>query len=329
MKHIYSTAIALFFFLFSFAAPTNTVIVNNGKWNQASTWSLGRLPIDGDTVVVPSNITLIIDNNVNNNDNLYLRILGSLNFQVGKLDLGPNSVIFIPLGGSISSSNNNSSDYIKIGGVRKFNGAEGLISGPVLANSVTGVSPLGFTSIGNISLPVRFLGFNIARQNNDVLVQWSTAQEINSARFEIERSEDGTAWNTIATITAAGNSTSVQSYSFTDRNVTIKTAYYRIKQIDIDGRSTYTAVKSIKNTVNAIEAKVAAVAKNQIVLQFNQQIKSTVAVRIISLNGQIIAQQNLNQPVGQVIVNTNNLKGNYIVSITNNQDVNTHTQILF
>lgn len=330
MKHVYLTVVSILFFILSFAAPTNTVVINNGSWNQQSTWSLGRQPVDGDTVTVPVNTTLVINNHVNApSSNFYFKVYGTLKFQVGKLDIGENSVIILMNGGKIVSVNGNNSEYIKIGGQKKYSGQDGTINGPAVANSHTGVSPAGFSELGSISLPVTFLGFNVARSGNDVLVQWSTAQEINSSKFEVERSEDGANWNSVSTVTAAGNSSSIQTYSFTDRSVLSKTTYYRIKQVDIDGRFIYTAIRSIKNTTSNNEVKVAAVAQNKIVLQFNQQIKSAVSVRIISLSGQILAQQNLVQPVGQVLINTNNLKGNYIVSVTNGQDVNSNTQILF
>lgn len=330
MKQLYSAAFALFFFLTTFAAPVDSVIINNGNWSLTSSWSLKRMPVSGDTVVIPAATVLVINQNINiPNVDLFIKVAGSLDFQVGKLDLGPNSTILLLAGGSINNFNGNNSEYIKIGGIKKYSGSDGIIYGPAYASSTTGVEPGGFTSMTSAALPVTFIGFNIARQNSDILVQFSTAQETNASRFDIERSEDGASWNAIATLTAAGNAATLQTYSYTDRNVTAKTAYYRVKQVDIDGRFIYTSVKSIKNTVGGIEVKVAAIAQNKIVLQFNQQVKSEVAVRIISLNGAVIAQQNLNQPVGQVMVNTHSLRGNYIVSVTNNQDVNTHTQILF
>lgn len=325
MKQVYSTAIALFSFLFSFAAPVNTA--STGVWNSTSTWSLNRLPVDGDTIVVPNGVNLTVDNNMmNNSSNYYFKIFGNLKFNGGKLDMGVNSKIMLFTNATVSGSS--PSDELLINGVDKYKGNQATIVGPAYASSATAAAPSGFTATTQSSLlPVVFIGFNVARQNNDVLIQWSTAQEINAARFEVEKSNDGSTFTTTATITAIGNSNSVQSYSYTDRNV-LK-AYYRIKQVDQDGRATYTAVRLIKNESTSVDARVSAVTQNKVVLQFNQQVNSEVAVRIISLNGAVVAQQQINKPIGQVIINTPSLKGNYIVSITNNQDVNTNTQILF
>ena len=106
-----------------------------------------------------------------------------------------------------------------------------MIVGPVYASVATAGT---FISIPMTILPVKFVGFSVARQNNDVLVQWSTAEEVAAANYEVERSFDGTTWSKVGTLAAKGNATSLTNYSFTDRNLSSQTAYYRVKQLDID-----------------------------------------------------------------------------------------------
>jgi hypothetical protein len=323
MKQVLSTTIALFSFIFSFAAPVNTA--STGNWNNTSTWNLGRLPIDGDTLVIPTGVIVTVDANImNTSNNFYIKVVGELHFNGGKLDMGVNSKILVYTSATITGSS--ASDVLRINSVDKFKGSQSAIVGPAFATSSTSVAPNGFTASTNAALPVVFIGFNVARQDNDVLIQWSTAQEINSARYEVERSEDGAMWSSIATLAAAGNSNTIQSYSFTDRNVA--KGYYRIKQVDQDGRFTYTAVKAIKAT-NSTVVMIASLTQNSLVLQFSQQLNTTVSLRIIALSGAVVAERQIERPVGQVVVNIPALKGNYIVSISNNQDVSTHAQILF
>jgi hypothetical protein len=61
---------------------------------------------------------------------------------------------------------------------------------------------------------------------------------------------------------------------------------------------------------------------------FTKQIKGNVTIRLVSLSGQVISQQTYNEPSGHVVFNQRAVKGNYIVSISNGQDVNLAKQVV-
>jgi len=84
-------------------------------------------------------------------------------------------------------------------------------------------------------LPVELYLFDgISKGSNNVLF-WSTATESNSSHFNLQKSRDGETWNTIATVNAAGNSTTNIDYDVTDYNVESIVNYYRLQQYDFDG----------------------------------------------------------------------------------------------
>lgn len=95
------------------------------------------------------------------------------------------------------------------------------------------------SAAGN-ALPIQFSLFNIKCDGPVTIITWRTSQEQNSNRFEIQKSVDGLQWTTIGTVTAAGNSTTEKSYSFTDNNS--NQGYYRIAGYDNDGTTKYTSV---------------------------------------------------------------------------------------
>jgi hypothetical protein len=325
MRHLYITLSCILFAFFSFAAPVNTVITNNGKWSQTTTWSLGRLPVNEDTIVVPKDYTLILDNNLNiSSTNFYIKIYGVLSLNVGILNIGENSIIAIYGTGFIESEKSNNADKIQIGGVAKYVGSGGTVFGPATASKTTGPAPYGFSS-GSVILPVKFIGFNLAHKGSDVLIQWSTSEEMNAFRYELERSFDAINWNTITFISAVGNSATINNYSYTDKGAGSKTVYYRVKQVDRDGKSVYTAVRSIKTNAANADIQIAA-AQKMLVLQFPQQVNS-VSIRVVSLNGRVVKEQRMAQAVGQVVLNTG-MKGNYVVSVTNGSDVNVARQVI-
>jgi hypothetical protein len=185
----------------------------------------------------------------------------------------------------------------------------------------------GFVASSN-PLPVKFVGFTVTLKGRDALIQWSSASEMNANTYEVERSIDGINWNIIAYIAAAGNSSSTSNYSYTDKNLSSKLTYYRIREVDVDGQAALTIIKSIKMDASSIstDIKIASI-QNKVLLQFPLQIKGNLIVRFVSLSGQIVDQQKINNPVGQVVLNSK-VTGTYIISVSNGQDINAAKQVI-
>ena len=84
-------------------------------------------------------------------------------------------------------------------------------------------------------LPVELLDFAVSKKSDGNLITWETASEFQSDYFNIDKSFNGVDWNDVTTIFAAGFSTSLQQYSFFDRDIREGYIYYRLEQTDIDG----------------------------------------------------------------------------------------------
>jgi hypothetical protein len=105
-----------------------------------------------------------------------------------------------------------------------------------------------WTLVNNLSpLPIELLQFNGKYQNNSSLLYWSTASETDNDYFVVERSNDGNHFYPIGTVDGAGNSSVVLSYSLRDYESIDKVAYYRLKQVDFDGRFTYSKIIALRN----------------------------------------------------------------------------------
>ncbi|MCB2409806.1 Ig-like domain-containing protein [Hymenobacter lucidus] len=82
----------------------------------------------------------------------------------------------------------------------------------------------------------------------DAQLIWRTAQEHNNDHFDVERSTDQEAFTVVGTVAGHGTTTSATSYTYTDRGVGASfsgTVYYRLRQVDTDGTSTYSPVRSV------------------------------------------------------------------------------------
>ncbi len=103
-------------------------------------------------------------------------------------------------------------------------------------------------------IPVELLSFTASVSGNSVQLYWSTATELNNSGFEIERSYNNGKWDKVGFIKGAGTSTSVQNYSFFDRNLIPGKYFYRLKQIDFDGTFEYSQILELDvNSLNKFE----------------------------------------------------------------------------
>lgn len=103
-------------------------------------------------------------------------------------------------------------------------------------------------------IPVKLSDFTVVRNNKDAILQWKTLQEFNTRNFTIERSFDGLHFEQVGIVLAAGSSTIIQSYQFTDKDI-INTpnafVYYRLLIADNDGKKTYSNIAVLKLKMKA------------------------------------------------------------------------------
>jgi hypothetical protein len=100
----------------------------------------------------------------------------------------------------------------------------------------------------DIILPVTFKSFTAARNSQSVAVRWETASEQNNRGFYIQRNVNGE-WKDIAFVFSkadGGNSSEILSYAYNDPNNLKTVSYYRILQVDLDGRGKYSATRIVK-----------------------------------------------------------------------------------
>ncbi|GAB3574893.1 hypothetical protein GCM10027345_09440 [Hymenobacter daeguensis] len=120
------------------------------------------------------------------------------------------------------------------------------------ANVVTraGISDFSLWTLGNSTnpLPVELTAFTATADGPAaVRLAWTTASEKNSARFEVERSLSGTAFERIGTVAGQGTKASATDYALLDGKLpaSAATLYYRLKQFDLDGTATYSPVRTV------------------------------------------------------------------------------------
>ena len=108
------------------------------------------------------------------------------------------------------------------------------------------ITPAGYTtSVDCSALPVELVRFTTQLQESETLLKWETASEINNQGFDIEYSDDGNTWRKIGYQEGNGSTDIYSNYFFYDKNPKLGVNYYRLKQIDFDGKYEYSKIESV------------------------------------------------------------------------------------
>ena len=97
-----------------------------------------------------------------------------------------------------------------------------------------------------VILPVSLKSFTAVKADNQVQLTWITASEQNNLGFEVQRSSDGINFTGIGFVNGNGTTTLENTYHFTDQSPFAGKNYYRLKQVDIDNRTTYSSIRRIE-----------------------------------------------------------------------------------
>lgn len=108
-----------------------------------------------------------------------------------------------------------------------------------------GHNPDAYTVPPSNPLPVQLVKFNTVLEGKLVNISWETTTEVNSEKFEIERSTNAKSWTKIGTVLALGQNEKGDKYQFSDNLIAATTIYYRLKMIDLDGTYAFSSIKSI------------------------------------------------------------------------------------
>lgn len=170
-------------------------------------------------------------------------------------------------------------------------------------------------------VPVRFMSVGARQKGSGVNVSWSTASETNNKYFDVEKSIDGGAnWTLVATAQTRGNSNSYKNYSAYDAKPFAGVNYYRIKQVDIDGKYKYSSMVTVNVAVDGVTATVLTnPIVTEISIDFFSSTRQTVSLSLFDMAGKLVGADRLIIPKGdsrRSFAKVRNLqKGTYIIDI--------------
>jgi hypothetical protein len=164
-------------------------------------------------------------------------------------------------------------------------------------------------STTDAQLPVELTSFTASVMNDIVVLNWTTATEINSASFEVEKKQaDITTWQKIASVKAADFSNSMRHYSYSDKNITAGKYNYRLKMVDNDGSFKY---------INIVNVDIATPAKFELSQNYPNPFNPSTTIRYqLPVNSRITLKvfDMLGKEV-TTLVNEQKLAGSYEVTL--------------
>ncbi|MFT3935752.1 MAG: T9SS type A sorting domain-containing protein [Chitinophagaceae bacterium] len=156
-----------------------------------------------------------------------------------------------------------------------------------------------FITAASSALPVTLQSFTVKAVNNTSLLQWETASELNNDHFDIERSANGVAFTKIGRVQGHGTTTIAQQYTFTDAVPLAGNNYYRLAQVDLDGKVTYSQIRLLSFNVQAGALKAFPnPAKSTLHIQLPQAAPGQHSLQLYNLSGVQVLMQSV--PAGSL-----------------------------
>ena len=207
---------------------------------------------------------------------------------------------------------------------------------PVLSR--TGLAGYGNFGVGGDTLfntlPVTLVSLSAKNINGDAIISWTTSTEINNKGFEVERSLNGRTFSKINFVKGAVNSSVLHNYFVTDSyvfaNNNASVIYYRLKQVDLNGKFTYSDEVSVSSDNIEAEDNIKSFPNpfsSDININISTKAENTVHVNIFDIRGQLVHSSSFVANQGEGIYKVENLDGFaggiYFVRVESNGDVKT------
>ncbi len=174
------------------------------------------------------------------------------------------------------------------------------------------------------ALPVTLSAFTGRYSNGVSILDWQTSQEINSDHFELFKSNDGQDFSLVAKIKSAGFSSVVKNYSYQDNSPNSgQYVYYRLKQIDIDGKYTFSSIVKLAVGKSTAVTVYPNPFNSNFTVSFSAEKTALATLKLISSTGQLMFSKMISVNKGNNSILINNLPsitpGIYYMSVSNDE----------
>ncbi len=171
----------------------------------------------------------------------------------------------------------------------------------------------------NSPLPVKLTSFNAVKNNGTVKLTWITSSEINAKEFIIERATDGNNYAAVGKVNAAGNSSTVTNYVFTDNAPAQGNNFYRLRVVDVDAKFEFSRVIKIDFRKSYTVTVSPNPAKNTVYVSAANA-AADLRLEIVNSSGSIVYRQKIQGGLSSINISIL-AKGSYLFRFTASQEI--------
>jgi hypothetical protein len=194
-------------------------------------------------------------------------------------------------------------------------------NGTALSDYTSDFSPFGFgSSSGSNALPIELLSFTGTESYGEVTLNWEVASQVNNDMFQIHKSIDAKQWEFVGAVRGNGNTNAEFSYYLIDNKPYTGRSYYRLKQIDYDGKEETFKPITI-NIESTVEINLSPnPAEGAISFRSNEMLYGITTITIVNAIGKIMYEETFDNKFNTLKIDLEDYaKGFYLLNLKNNQ----------
>ena len=149
------------------------------------------------------------------------------------------------------------------------------------------------TIVVSDALPVKLLNFNVRKEGKKNLLDWATANEMNTSFFDIQRSQNGRNFSSIGKINTTGNTIFTRKYSFSDLDPVKAINYYRLGIMDKDGKLYYSPIRKVNNGFSMEVSAFPNPVNEKLQINIQSDKAKYLRVDLLNMNGKLLSSNKL------------------------------------
>jgi hypothetical protein len=293
--------------------------LNGGSTYDLDVKSTGTMIVSGTLIV--NNLTFFNGSNVTVNPSAHVTVNGTLENKNNSNSIffnGPVTVLGPFINGNGSAISGTGPITVTTGPITN----SGTLFG--CSGNSSGTLPITLPGPCASPLPVELISFTAeASKQNEVMLSWATASEVNNSFFTIEKSPDSKRFSKIADVPAAGNTSVKSNYNFIDKSADKKEVYYRLSQTDFNGNLQLLTIISVQNKDDEC-IRISNGSDNGVIkIYFNCSRNSTAIVSINDFVGKCISKRIISPDNSPGFIYSFSLlnSGTYIVTVVSDNAI--------
>ncbi len=169
------------------------------------------------------------------------------------------------------------------------------------------------------ALPIDLISFDAKLRNESVMIFWQTASELNNDYMVVEHSMNGDDFEEVGRVAGAGTSNDLNNYELEHKNPKTGFNYYRLRQVDFDGKMEYSKIVQVKLNFQDAPIRVyPTVVENELTIDFSNLDLEKINIQVLNMSGQVLKNIENESNINVLLQMSQLNSGMYLIRISGN-----------